>query len=534
MAGTQTPPGPIDIADSKRRVQRKKRIIAIAAAAVALAALIAGVSFANEHWPYRYQIVKPLLEQVLGSQLTITHYHRTYFPNPGFVATGLILHRKTAPDIAPLGSAEELVVQGRWTDLLLLRKRVQLVEISALHLEIPAAGTRANHEDFPFGSASDFAGAETLIEQLKIHHGVLDILRPNAKRYRFPIVELDVSGFQKGRANTYAVDMQNAKPWGRIQSIGRFGPLNSENLADTPVSGTFTFSSVRLHDVGDIGGTLFSSGNFTGQLGSIEASVTSQTGDFRVSDGRPTPINADAICDINGLTGEVVVQSVVVRSGKTTVIAKGAVQGAPKVTNFDFDVVNGRAQDVMRPFVHGEVPITGAVWLHGHAYVAPTQRGVGFLERLRVDGTFDVPGERLTDQTIEQKLSAFSERALGQKSDSNSVDLKAPTATDAISSLQGPVVIRHGIVASPHLQFEVAGAHANLNGTFNFHNENVHLLGTLVTESDISHVTTGFKSFLLKPVAPFLKKNNTGAMIPIAVTGGPGNYSVTSDFSHEK
>src|ERR1700749_1273042 len=156
MAGTQTTPGPIDSADSKRRVHWKKRIIAFAAAAVFLAALIAGISFANAHWPYRYRVVKPLLEQVLGSQLTITRYHRTYFPNPGFVATGLTLRRKTAPDIAPLGSAEELVVQGRWSDLLLLRERVQLVEINALHLEIPAAGTRANREDFPPGSASDF------------------------------------------------------------------------------------------------------------------------------------------------------------------------------------------------------------------------------------------------------------------------------------------------------------------------------------------------------------------------------------------
>ena len=53
-------------------------------------------------------------------------------------------------------------------------------------------------------------------------------------------------------------------------------------------------------------------------------------------------------------------------------------------------------------------------------------------------------------------------------------------------------------------------------------------------ESDISHVTTGFKSALLKPLAPFFKKHNAGAVIPIAVTGGPDGYKITQDLLHQK
>jgi hypothetical protein len=40
-------------------------------------------------------------------------------------------------------------------------------------------------------------------------------------------------------------------------------------------------------------------------------------------------------------------------------------------------------------------------------------------------------------------------------------------------------------------------------------------------DTDISHAATGFKSFLLKPLAPFFKKKNAGAVISIAVTGMP-------------
>jgi hypothetical protein len=62
----------------------------------------------------------------------------------------------------------------------------------------------------------------------------------------------------------------------------------------------------------------------------------------------------------------------------------------------------------------------------------------------------------------------------------------------------------------------------------------VHLAGNLKMESDISHAATGFKSLLLRPLAPFFKKHHAGAVVPIAVTGGPGNYKVSQDLLHEK
>jgi hypothetical protein len=53
-------------------------------------------------------------------------------------------------------------------------------------------------------------------------------------------------------------------------------------------------------------------------------------------------------------------------------------------------------------------------------------------------------------------------------------------------------------------------------------------------DTDISHTATGFKSFLLKPLAPFFRKKNAGAVVPIAVTGTPGHYHVTQDITHNK
>lgn len=489
--------------------------------------LIVGLVFISANWPYRYRKIHPLLEDVLSSQVKVYQYHRTYFPNPGFVAIGLTLRRKSAPDLPPLGSAEKMVVQGRWSDLFLLRQRVQLVEITNLHIVVPPIGSRANHEDFPPGSAADFAGPDTTIEHLHIHNGALDILRKDGGRFSFPIHDLHLRNFAKGKAMHYEVDMQNAKPTGLIQATGSLGPIAAKDMGSTPVSGNFTFTSVALHDVGNISGTLSSSGHFNGTLVAMEAEANSTTPDFAVDKGRPTPVAASIQCTVNGVNGDVNIHSIEAKIGATTIHAVGVVAGSPKVTNFDISVTGGRAEDVLRPFMHNEVPILGPVRLHSHAYIAPSAKGEGFLQRLRVDGTFDVPTERLTDSSTQKSVSDFSQRAQGGKADDKS-------SPDALSSIKGPVQIRNGIVSSPHLVFQVPGAEANVSGTFQLHGQVVHLVGDLKMESDISHATTGFKSFLLKPFAPFFKKRRAGAVIPIAVTGNSGHYKVGQDITHSK
>jgi hypothetical protein len=493
--------------------------------------LAIGYSFVSANWPYRYRIIKPMLEDDLASQLEIKSYRRTYFPNPGFVATGLTLRRKSALHLPPLGHAEMMIVQGRWSDLLLLRRRVQTVEVTGLHVVVPPVGSPANHANFPPGSSSDFTGPDTAIEMFRLHNSILEIMENSGERLIFPVRELDLAHFEKNKAMDYALDMQNAIPSGRIQSRGTFGPLNALQIGVTPVSGTFEFTSVNLHDVGDIAGTLSAAGEFRGPLGALEARADTMTPDFSVNGGRPSRVAATTQCAINGINGEVVIQQIEAHTGATTIYASGTVRGSPKATNLDFVVKGGRAEDVMRPFIKSGAPITGSVWLHGHAYIEPVSHGGGFLHRLHVTGVFDVPAERLTDQKTEKSLTEFSHRAQGKR-DSASSNSSKPA--DTLSSLKGPTEIRDGVASSKHLVFSIPGAQADLGGTFNFHDKVVHLVGNLRMDTDISHTTTGFKSFLLKPLAPFFKKKNAGALIPIAVTGGPGHYRVTQDLNHKK
>jgi hypothetical protein len=74
--------------------------------------VMVAVAFINAHWPYRYSIIKPLLQEVFASQVKIGHYHRIYFPNPGFMATEITLRRDSAPDLPSLGSVSSVTVRG--------------------------------------------------------------------------------------------------------------------------------------------------------------------------------------------------------------------------------------------------------------------------------------------------------------------------------------------------------------------------------------------------------------------------------------
>jgi hypothetical protein len=153
-----------------------------------------------------------------------------------------------------------------------------------------------------------------------------------------------------------------------------------------------------------------------------------------------------------------------------------------------------------------------------------------------VDGSFDIPAERLTNKKTEKELSAFSGRARGLKpaEDVSTPGGNANATADVLSSVTGRTKIRNGVVSTERLSFEMPGAGVDLNGTFNLHDLTVHMLGNLRMQADISHVTTGFKSLLLKPLIPFFKKDNAGAVIPIAISGGPGKYKVSQNLLHHK
>jgi hypothetical protein len=288
-----------------------------------------------------------------------------------------------------------------------------------------------------------------------------------------------------------------------------------------------------LQDISGISGTLSSYGSFQGTIAAIAAGATATVPDFAVGRGRSAAIAASVQGTVDGLNADVVLENIEVKTGATTVEVKGRVvslkKNAPKTTDIDIAVKGGQVEDLLGPFLHNKVPVTGKVWLHSHAHLAPPEPGARFLHRLTLEGIFDMPAQRITNRTEEKALSKFSEHAQGEKD-----DVKQDGKADVLSSLNGRVTIRDGIAWTQRLTFVIPGAKTDLEGTLNLKSAAVHLAGNLEMQSDISHVTTGWKSFLLKPLIPFFKGKRAGAVIPIAITGRPGQYKVGQNLLHRK
>ena len=58
-----------------------------------------------------------------------------------------------------------------------------------------------------------------------------------------------------------------------------------------------------------------------------------------------------------------------------------------------------------------------------------------------------------------------------------------------------------------------------MHGTYDLQSEAVDLHGTLRTDAELSKMSSGFKSALLKPFDVFFKKKHIGAVVPVHLIG---------------
>lgn len=495
------------------------------------------------HWPYGRRQVQSGLDKSYKGHVQMQSFEAVYFPHPGFIAMGLELHRSPGDPQPPppLAAAVRVVVEGRWSDLLTLQHRVLFVQIEGLNLSFPPKGTRERALDFPPGDGKDFSGPKTFIEVLHIQNALLEVGKDQGEPFQLKVHEVLVNNIVRGHASPFSVILDNPKPSALIHCDGWIGPLHSQRLDQLPVNATFTFLHGRLEDFDKLHGTIEGSGHFKGPLSALEIDADSIVSGFAVGQGSPVKVSTQLRATVDGTNGDVHFHSLDARTGATTVHASGMVTGKPKLTVMDLDVIHGRIEDLMMPFMHATPPAAGEANLRTHATLAAATPNTRFMDRLVMDGSFTLPAARLTKVSTEESLSAFSRRAKGENP-------RVPDAKPQPASAENPAVplniqttfhLARGVVSTPQLETTFPGSALELAGTFTFQTHAAHLTGNLTMQSDISHVTTGFKSMLLKPFNPFFKHRqpqDTGpqvTVIPIAITGN-GPYKIGSNLRGKK
>jgi len=490
--------------------------------AATVAVIVVGIAFVILllRWPFtQARIAQSLGESVSGS-VTFTKFRVTYVPFPGCVAENVAFRRWSSPaDVPPLATIQRIAIQTRYADLFLRPGYIARIVLNGLYVRIPPRGTGTK----PIQNQN--SSTKMRVGEIDANGATLEIgRRGNKPPLKFEIHLLTVKSVSATTALQYRATLTNALPPGEIVSTGSFGPWNSDDAAQTPLSGTATFRNANLSAFSGIAGTLSSDQDFQGTLGRIEVRGKVDIPEFKLTKtDNQEPLASQFRLIVDAMNGDVLLQQVDALLVRTKIIAHGSIAGKTgqkgKTTSIDLAIDRGRIQDVLRLFsTETHPPMDGVANFRAQITVPPL--GQPFLREVMAHADFQVDEGTFEKPSTQANVNKLSERARGVESDG-----KAPSR-NVIASLKGHVVLRAGTAHFTEVSFNVPGADARMFGTFNLLNDHIDFHGKLRTDVKFSKTLGGgIKSVLLKPLDPFFKKKPTGAVIPVYMNG-------TYDYPH--
>jgi hypothetical protein len=476
-------------------------------ATIAILLVIAAILLARA-WPFTQANVIRELELATSSHVRIGAFRRTYFPRPGCVAEQVTLERGTNPQDRAVMTMQRLSIEGNITRM--LSRHVALIRAEGAHLQFP-----------PIGAGQPWKPTESsvIVDELIADGALLEFARHDSRqpKVRFLIDKFAGHHLASHDAMRFEVEVQNPTPPGEISATGSFGPWGADQVSRTPVSGNYTFRNADLGAFGGILGTLSSDGTFRGTLESIAIDGKTATPNFAVK-GTPhrLALSSEFHAEVDSTNGDVTLHQVQARLQRTLVSSRGTVaehrNEDGKRATLDLAVQNGRIQDLLLLFVSDpQAPLNGQISIAAKTVIP--QGKEPFLRRLQMTGDFGIADAFFTKLKTQEGIDKLSTQARGQ---ADQVD----DPERVVSNLQGHVEVRDGIATFSSLSFRVPGAKARLDGTFDLITQKVNFHGMLFMEAKLPQATSGIKSFLLKAIDPFLKKNRRGgAKFPVSITG---------------
>ena len=109
----------------------------------------------------------------------------------------------------------------------------------------------------------------------------------------------------------------------------------------------------------------------------------------------------------------------------------------------------------------------------------------------------------------------------------------APQPPVTVSENENSFTLDNGIITFSDLSFSIPGAAILLHGTYNLRGEDLDFDGQLRMKARLSQTVTGAKSFFLKAVDPFFRKDGK-TQIPIKISGTRDKPSFGLDLHRKK
>jgi hypothetical protein len=504
------------------------RSIALAVALVVLVVFIFVIYHAE---PILKNRVIETLSTRFHGPVEISEFHVSVINGFRVTGAGLKIFGPTDPNahqpgIQPLISIDEFRFGANILNLLHTPTRIRRVYVKGLSLNIPPKEERKG--GFKGGKIKIYVD-EFICDQARL---VINTLRPGKLPIQFEIDDLDLKDIGPGQPLQFDARLVNPKPVGAIHSTGFFGPWQADDPRSSPVRGKYSFTNADLSTINGIAGILSSAGEYKGTLGSIVVDGKTDTPDFQIaSSGHPVSLRTDFHAIVDGTSGDTYLEPVKAQILHSPLLARGSIlrvqhpNGHRVLLSVELD--HARIADLLKLGVRTDPPVmTGAAKLKTTFDLSPGDAQVS--DRIRLAGTFHISGAHFSNKKVQSKVDQMSMRSQGwpKKATDNIPD-------NALSEMNGTFKLSDGLLSFPKLHYEVPGTRVDLAGKYSLDGNEFDFHGKARLNAKLSHMVTGWRAILLKPVDPFFSRHGAGTEVPVKVTGTKSEPHFGLDFGHK-
>ncbi len=478
----------------RHSVQRYRKPILISAL-VLFGAIVAALGLFIHFWRFTEGRVSSELGAAISANVRFGAFHRQYFP-PGCVAENVVFQRS--------GSNEPFIIVLRLeinSNLVgLFRHHVSTIRAEGAHILL-------SRGELSFSNSSQ---SKTVVDELAADDALVEI--PSRKSdTKFPFHHFSVRNLGSGGVINFSADLENPWPRGELRTAGSFGPWNSSQPEQTTVSGKYALEQADMSVFSGLGGLLSSQGEFKGTFKSMEVRGSTDTPNFELTSTKHSlPLKTRFKAVVDATSGNVVLQDVKARLGKTDINGSGTISRRPgqhRTALINLETEKGRVEDVFYLFVHNNSPLRGSVKFSMKVRLPGGQER--FLKRVALESKFTIQDAQFANPQTQEKVNKLSETP-EQHADQNAV---------ALAELLGQVRLEHGVAHFSDLSLQDAGASAKFIGNYDLTDEKIDMHGRLRTRKDLSNGTHGIKGALLKAISPFFKKNPKETEAPVKISG---------------
>jgi hypothetical protein len=485
-------------------------------------ALVAGLLVATARL-FRPESINALVSRKLAEHLNLDAHvddiHVTWLPRPRVTGSGLTLRIPGRPDLPPF-----VRIAHFYADIGLLsaaRRHVDTLHVDGLQIAVPPGKARDGLQDLPDTTPDDALTrsvfSDIVVDHLVTHDAQLIFVprEPDATPLTFDIHTLEMSTVGFDRPLPYDAELTNPVPRGLVDAHGTFGPWNKDDPDATPLRGEYTFRHADLSTINGIGGTLTSTGRFTGRMTAIAVTGQADVPDFSLDlGGPPVALTSTFTATVNGTDGSTRLDRVEAKILNTSISASGAITNLAGPGRHDVaietHVADGRIEDLLAMVLDTPKPVMiGSVHADATLQLPPGEARV--RNRIRVTGRFGLARTTFTNESVRSKLEELSRRSQGKDEDD-------PLGR-VLTNLSGRLVLENGTARLTGMRFQVPGATIALDGTYRLATGAMDFRGTLAMQASVSKAVGGFKSIFIRPFDRLFRKDGAGAVLPIRISG---------------